>query len=95
MDRPEGLEPPTLRFEAGRSIPLSYGRKMVWVRGFEPLASRFQGENSTGLSYTQIEGRSETTFTCVWWWGAVAVVCVSFAWRTVASAERESQWCRG
>jgi hypothetical protein len=51
---PAGLEPATLRIEADRANPVALRSGMVCVTGFEPATSRFQGGNSTGLSYTQI-----------------------------------------
>ncbi len=44
---------------------------MVWVRGFEPLASRFQGGHSTELSYTQTQGAAPRTLSVVRRWVAV------------------------
>ena len=39
----------------GKPYPERTSSEMVWVAGFEPAASRFQGGRSrTGLSYTQI-----------------------------------------
>lgn len=34
MARPEGLEPPTYRFEVWRSVQLSYGRVLIAESGF-------------------------------------------------------------
>ena len=51
MARPEGIEPPAYRFEACRSIHLSYGRTIAdayVVSGFSRTVSLSVADRSTG-----------------------------------------------
>ena len=56
MARPEGFEPPTIRFEVCHSIQLSYGRISLYYMLYKNGA----GEGNRTLA-TGLEGQGSTT----------------------------------
>ena len=76
MEPQVGIAPISLAHKASASLLCFPRHWLVCVRGFEPLASRFQGGNSTGLSYTQPKPRQPGR-TSVFAW---SVVARWFAW---------------